>query len=589
MSLPQPATRKDFLPAWAETAGVFLFLAVTFWIIRYWHSGAFGWYEDDLTIIPRAVTLPAPDLFAYVWSYIYHLYGHARPLSDSMIYVFSHFGWKLGGIAGAYWIGYGIQVLNILLFYLLLKRVHSRLFALTGSLAYILFSADTTQVFLTHSLGLHPSITLLLLASHAYLSGRKILAYLLAFIILFSYETPFLLFLAVPLLQKDWDWKKIKEWVFHGLILGALLVGIILLRSAVGEGRVEGLTPAQMITTPILHMLQGPPVSLGTYFYRPIQALGSLNLEVILASLLAFLAIFWALWRTRPGFVNLSTQTVRDAWQGFRPARLAAALRRGEYPQEIPPEWKALIRLAAAGLVLLVLAYPLTFTVRAYAISGRDTRVHAAAVVGAAVLWASLGTFAISFAAIYRKKALAVLPLAALFALLAGYGFVIQRDYTQGWQLQKQFWTEIQPLIQDAGADTVILVEPTGLRDTRQMGANTWNLPRILSQIYTFPPDWKNPPRVYRLAPNWQNQILTEDGQFQINAATSIAPPSLYVTADPENVIFIETKTGRLERRKTPLPLGDREYELKTVSSPTLQAYPPGFLYPLLVQEPYTY
>ena len=39
---------------------------------------------------------------------------------------------------------------------------------------------------------------------------------------------------------------------------------------------------------------------------------------------------------------------------------------------------------------MLILAYPLTFTVRAYAISGRDTRVHLGAVLGAALLWASI-------------------------------------------------------------------------------------------------------------------------------------------------------------------------------------------------------
>jgi hypothetical protein len=101
------------------TLGVISFLAITQWVARYWHSGRFGWYEDDLTIIPRAVQMTNAELWAFVSNYIINFYGHARPLSDSLIYLLSHSGWKLGGMWGAYWIGYGIAVLNASLFYTL--------------------------------------------------------------------------------------------------------------------------------------------------------------------------------------------------------------------------------------------------------------------------------------------------------------------------------------------------------------------------------------------------------------------------------------------------------------------------------------
>ena len=47
-----------------------------------------------------------------------------------------------------------------------LEAVAHRAFTLIGALVYCLFSADTTQAFITHSLGLQPSLTLLLLAFH---------------------------------------------------------------------------------------------------------------------------------------------------------------------------------------------------------------------------------------------------------------------------------------------------------------------------------------------------------------------------------------------------------------------------------------
>ena len=66
---------------------------------------------------------------------------------------------------------------------------------------------------------------------------------------------------------------------------------------------------------------------------------------------------------------------------------------------------------------------------------------------------------------------------------MTGYGFIIQRDYVNAWQYQRAFWTELLPLIQDAGDYNVILVDPQALKDTRQIGANYWNLPRVLYQL----------------------------------------------------------------------------------------------------------
>jgi hypothetical protein len=82
-----------------------LFLALLFWIARYWHSAHFGLYEDDLTIIPDAFARSISSLSQYIFIYISHLYGHARPLSDSFIYLFSWVGWHLGGLFSVYMIG----------------------------------------------------------------------------------------------------------------------------------------------------------------------------------------------------------------------------------------------------------------------------------------------------------------------------------------------------------------------------------------------------------------------------------------------------------------------------------------------------
>lgn len=552
---------------------IFVLIALVIWVARYWHISSFGLYEDDFTIIPRAVEMNATQLFKYVYSYIVHLYGHARPLSDSFIYIFSHLGWKLGGMQGAYWIGYLIFTLNSILFFLLLKRIGDQTFAVTGVLAYVLFSADTTQVFLTHSLGLQPSITLLLLACHLYLSDKRWLAYLVVPIILFSYETPFPVFMAIPLLKKRWQKSLVKEMGWHVLILGGMLGGVFLLRSVVGEGRVAGLGFPQVIVTPITHMMIGPVVSLGTYLYRPLQALKALNSEILITIILGWLVFAWVISRLKvETTINLSA--------------CVDLIKRREFSSPSFNEFKDLIRLAFVGFIMLVLAYPLTFTIRAYAISGRDTRVHFAAVLGASIVCACGCSMILYLANILRKKVIGTLLLAGFFATLMSYGFVIQRDYRVSWEYQQEFWSEVIQLVPDVEENTIILVPPEGFRDTRQIGANTWNLPRIFDQIYHFPAEWKNPPRVYRLIPGWQSHITTNTGSFRLDVSTTIAPPSLYQIVEPSHVIWLEPGIGHLTRRTTPIPLNGKEFALKATSAPVLNMLDKGFLYNYLIQMP---
>ncbi len=549
-----------------------LLLAALFWIVRYWHSRHFGLYEDDLTIIPDAFTRSFSSLVGYIFIYISHMYGHARPLSDSMIYLFSWAGWRAVGLWGPYLIGYAITAANIALFYGLMRWTADRPLALLAGLFYVLYSADTTQAFLTHSLGLQPSITLVLLACHAYLSNRRILAYLLAFIVLFSYELPFLLFLAAPLLKKNWNKALLREILWHAAILVVMLGAIYLFRTTISEVRVSNLGTRDLILTPILHVLEGPPVNLGTFAYRPYQAIRALDLEIGLVIAVAFALFTWLMFR-------LSIPTRAKIGDLLRAVRDPAAR------LSLPDEVKALGRIAAAGFALLVVAYPLTFTVRAYAISGRDTRVHAAGVAGAAILAASLAFLAIYLSNGSRWRKLVNIVIALELALLAGYGFVIQRDYVLAWQYQRQFWTELVPLIPDAGPGTVVLVDPAALHDTRQIGANYWNLPRVLYQLYTFPPDVKDPPVVNRLEKNWQNTLSAPDGKFQVNAVTVYSVPDYYGEFDPQNIILIQSENGHLVRRES-VTVSGKEFSLKPAGAPVLPSLPHGFLYSLMIAQP---
>jgi hypothetical protein len=160
---------------------------------------------------------------------------------------------------------------------------------------------------------------------------------------------------------------------------------------------------------------------------------------------------------------------------------------------------------------------------------------------------------------------------------------MIQQDYVKAWQAQKQFWAELLPLIQDADIGSAILVEPDGLKDVLQIGANTWNLSRVLNQLFIFPDESTSVPRVYRLLPGWQEKIALEQGSFQVNRETVTAPPDNYGIFESEDVIIISTEGGKMKRIDGQLEINGTSFLLKPHADPILPGLPRGVLYQLLL------
>jgi hypothetical protein len=547
-----------------------VFLAAIFCVARYFFSAQFGLYEDDLTRIPGAVSL---DL-AGIWDHLVFLmtrYYANRPLHEGFIYVFSWLGWQANGLWGAYWVGYLITVGNLVLFYLLLVKIHSRLLGLLGCLAYALFSADTTQAYLTMSLGGQVSNTLLLLAFHTYLFGRRWVSYLLVYpIILFAYETPFLVFMAAPLLGKPENSKRFwKDLLVHIGIMAAMFLSSFIMRYAQG-GQVDfELGYRETAHTALLHVIQGPRAALGSYLLRPYQVLMVFDAGASIVSLMSFIVIALYLYK-----VNLLGE--------FRPDQIYHAIRKKKL-SELDDPTRLLLQLAGVGAVLLLLAYPMTFTTRLTAISGRTTRGHLAGVTGASLMIAVFAYALLTVLSYFRQRKLATLLLSGWFALLVGFGIMIQQDYVKAWQAQKQFWAELLPLIQDADIGSAILVEPDGLKDVLQIGANTWNLSRVLNQLFIFPDESTSVPRVYRLLPGWQEKIALEQGSFQVNRETVTAPPDNYGIFESEDVIIISTEGGKMKRIDGQLEINGTSFLLKPHADPILPGLPRGVLYQLLL------
>jgi len=557
---------------WSLT--ILLLIAALIWVIRFWHSPQFGLYEDDYTRIPQALSMAGSELWNIIVQSFRYFVDHGKPLHPTLIYSLALIGGRINGLFGVYLIGYFLVTLNAFLFYWLIKRVSDQTFALISVLAYILYSADTTQAFITHSLGLQPSLTFLLLAMHCYLSDKKILSYILVAGILINYETPFFVFLGTPLLKKKWDKDLIKEFIVNAIVLGGILLVVLLIRTLIGESRVTGLGFPGVITTPIIHMLQGPFVSMGTYLYRPIQTVLAFSGGLIIPVLFGFLLICLVLSRAKLDKTQLIVPIIEKI-RRFNLGKLIASLKEMKPSSHTLEDIPTVGRLSIAGVVMLVLAYPLTFTVRAYAISGRDTRVHFAAVIGASILLTCIIWIALKVAQEYGKRRIGTFAISGFLSILVGFGFIVQEDYVQSWKYQQEFWTQVVELCPDLEKDTVILVDPAGLRYTRHIDANTWNLPRVLPQIYKFPSywEWFEKPRVYRLVEGWEDRIIQENLEFDLSGATTIAPPSYYQTVEPSNVILLFSDDGVLSRQIESINLNGQDFELRGFSEEIQDQY----------------
>jgi hypothetical protein len=547
-------------------------LALMAWFSRYWFSSGFGLYEDDLTFIPGAIEADFGSIMQMVSGYLFTLAEQGRPLMWSWVVLFAHLGWHLGGLQGMYIIAYFVWLINITLFVLLLRKVGNHFFfCVVGGIAYVLFSADTNQAFLFNAFGLQTAITFLLIAMHFYLSKDKLrwIAYLFLLLVLINYESPYWLFLAAPLLTA-FKGKRLKNRLLENtFVMTAIFIVIFILRYLAGDSRVAGLGLIEMVLTPLRQMVIGPFVGLGIYFLRPILVLRNftpgLGLAALIGAVVIFSGLFWIIRRQK--FQTASLSPLQKKWW-----------------RNLPPEIQRELRLVLAGFVMLVFAYPFTILLRPYAISGRETRVHLAAVVGAALIMASVITIITRVLTAKGLRFGFLALMSVIFGFNFAFGFIIQKAYQRAWTLQKAFWRELLPIIDDVEEGTAVLIEPSGLEDVLYIDANTWVVPRMLPRFFVFPDDWESPPSVFRLAKFWEENLVRVPGYFTIDGTNSFAHLVAFGDYEQEKSIYITTSKGTFERQYE-MFYQDETISLKPVGPGVLSTLETRILYDLMILE----
>jgi hypothetical protein len=506
---------------------IVLFLASICWITHFWDINNFGLYEDDYNFVGQPISTDLNGLIELIKN-VWLRFQQGRPLGFSSSYILSFIGFTIAGIKGVYFCGYTIVLANSLIFYWLMYRLSQSIrFATIGGLTFCLFPADTTATFLTHSLGVYCCITFFLLATHAYISHHRWLAYLGIFASLISYETCFLLFLSVPLLKQEWNIDIKKELVINGLVLSLLLSITIIIRKFIGESRISELNPLMVAGISIAHTLIGPLISLSMYPYRAIYTIFNWKSELSILTLLAFILIFLILKKTSSTELNVPSRN---------------------FPQVISRS-----RLWIVGAIMLFSAYPLTIILRLRDIDGRPSRLHLAAIIGGSILFTLSADRLLSIAQTHTQKQLCLISLSSVFSLLVGFGLITQSDYHLAWKKQQNLVTSVIKLCPDLVDGTTLLIEEKNLHNPTQIAAYSWSMPLLLERIYQFPSQWQVFPRVYPIYGDWEKQI-DSSVNLPLNKITqwlTFIPkqhPGVVKTQDVIMLKMINEKLTRLDR-----------------------------------------
>jgi hypothetical protein len=564
-------------------------LSVVTWVSYFASVRDFGIYEDDYAYIGYPTSLYDNKVVGYPtewdWSrlgaYIKGNFVHwfqGRPTGLVIARTCIFLGSKIGGLHAIYLFGFGFIALNTILVFLLLRKYTPEVAAVTGALVFCLCPADTTKILLTHSLQNQPSVTFLLIASISYLAGKRPLSYLFILGALTTYETAVMPFFAIPLLKGSWGQKTMKELVGHAFIIFALIAVVTCLRVFLNESRVLETLHASYLTTIIKlvgNLASGPLIVLGTLLVRPITAVLDINKSNLIFIGVMFPALIWWFYNVDSG--NLGPPIENRCF--FKRRLLSWSIR-----IRVPENLKKAAHISVVGIVMLVLAYGLSFTHRTLVASGRETSVHLAASVASAIIAAGIFWAMFSIGEFYQKKRTTVALTALYFSLLIGFQLVVQKDYVKSWRNQRRFWRNVVLLCPDLQDGTLVFVDARGLPETKYIKSNSWADAIVLQEVFRFPKKWREPPHLFVVNEELQKSFerVGERVKWQVPAAMWDSH-SEYLPRN--NVIWLEVKQGVLTRRRGAIEVDGTPFVLKEQPSVRPVEYPKGVFYKYLISN----
>jgi hypothetical protein len=467
-------------------------IAVVLWISRYWYVGEFGLYEDDLFRIPMILDQPWAPFLTWLREIAFN--GNlGRMCHEALIYILAKAGWDIGGLLGMHLIGFCILFLNTVLFFLLLRRMGMPSFsAVSGALVFVLFPPDSTQVFLTHTIGIHPGMTCFLIGSHIFLAGRPLLGLIAVIPCLFIYESIYLLFLAIPLValaRKSMRWTMAASFVGLTSAVFGLLAYLRIItgdsRSVEAAKRLDGLLPDI-----VRNVLTGPFLCLKGVLVLPGASAPDLlfRAPAFLAIALLSGGVLWWVWKRDSKSASASPD-VNGFW--------------GNLP----------LQYVLIGFALLFLSYPLLFELNSTSMVGRGSRVHLAAVVGASLALSSVVWLLQRKLSTPRSSMLMTVVLAIFCGMMSLRAFQVQDDLRRVWKYQQALWTDIIRQSPDIAPGTLVLVPTTELLGNAGFWPWPWEQTKLAEFFYHFP-SGTIPPRLFFMRNDWEERVANSGDLF---------------------------------------------------------------------------
>jgi F5/8 type C domain len=499
------------------------------WVANFLHFERFGYYEDDWYYFPTGIGQPLLTRFRAVLPLMKSFF-QGRPLLLGFETLFAHSGRV--GMTLPYIVVFALFAVTTLLFYRVLRMRFPRLFCTIAVLLFVLSPLTTIRQNLMIGCVMGPAF---ICALSAILLRRRypVVSYVLATCTLFTYESVFMLILAAPLFDRGGlRRKRLQSISVHFGVCLSILVGSVILRRALGEGRMLEATavdPVSLLLRVITSDLYYSARSFVAYAYAARTSWKASSLDPYV-----YLIGFW-IW----SLIALSTVRLRSARNsgasGFYGARRIWWLWNG----------------CAFSLVLIVVGYlTIYFQTSGNFIlySGRDTRFSASAVPGSSMFLASLlMLFELTrwrYARWVARGCLAVMISAAFV-----YSFVIQDDYVRAWDYEKNFLSQV---VVQTGADP----QP-GLGPADRPGSIGWQRFGLVVSLKCLG-DWSSSPEIiFAGSESWRNHLeFGPDGnlhwtQREPGSTTPIVVPGRIIVLD-------ERRDGLLTRLDKPVMVDGR-------------------------------
>ena len=513
-------------------------IALFAWAGHYWISSELGVFADDFERVVPAFDAPFEQPYSDA------LHPLAGRLVDATVYAV----FRPGRLSRVYAVGFFWLLLSGVLVCVLAARLSGRFdVGLAAGAAYVLFPADQMHPLLAASLRLQPAMLAVLLAIWLYARGRRVPAYLVAAASLLLSDIPYPLFLAAPLLATPAIRIRLRRLALHVGITLSVLTVVVLVRGAVGVAGPDGWSWK--------NALLGPLAALRETFTRPwgvaetVLHFPGVVLLVFLAATAAFL------------FVGTLENNDGRASRG------------------------SLTRVALAGLALLPLGYLRTGRFETAEVMRFVPGTHVAAGLGAALLLACLAALVLDLGRRLQVRLEASLFVAVLVAAGVVSGLAVQSDYRQAWEYERGFWTDAVRLCEDAGNNTLIVLDYRYLKRVPRTPVMDTYILDVLSLLHKFPANWDRPPVLTNLIWNWRQRFAAGLPLFDY-VDWHWRPPDYYERYRDAGVIWLDVRHQKLRRLTGAREIRGRRFSFRERTAPVLGALPRRPLYGLLIAPP---